>query len=414
MKNIEHDLVIMGATGFTGKLVVEYLIENYGVENEEFTWAIAGRDKNKLERLRSSFKYIDSNSDKIPTLVVDSHDTISLDKMTSISRLVISTVGPYLKFGEALVESCVKNSTHYCDLTGEVPFIRRSIDSFDIKAKKNNCRIVHSCGFDSVPSDIGVLLLQMDSLKRFNKPCNEVNLYVRSIRGGLSGGTIDSMISIYKYMGSNPDHQKLLKSPFSLNPKDSLKNNTWQPILKSVKWDDDIQRWLCPFIMAGFNSRIVMRTNAITDYRYGIDFKYSEVSSYKKGLSGFLKAMVMFIGLVLIQISLKVRPLLWFLRKFFLPLPGEGPSKQIRDNGFFKLDIIGSMDNIKRIRFTVTGEGDPGYSATAKMITESALSILLDQDRIPKVSGVLTPAAGIGVVLAERLNEKGFNFSINE
>ena len=414
MKNIEYDLVIMGATGFTGKLVVEYLIENYGVENEEFTWAIAGRDINKLERLKSSFKYIDSNSNKIPRLVVDSHDTNSLDKMTSISRLVISTVGPYLKFGEALVESCVKNGTHYCDLTGEVPFIRKSIDAFDIKAKKNNCRIVHSCGFDSVPSDIGVLLLQMDSLKRFDKPCDEVKLYVRSIRGGLSGGTIDSMISIFKYMGSNPGHRKLLKSPFSLNPRESLKNNTWQPILKSVKWDDDIQRWLCPFIMAGFNSRIVMRTNAITDYRYGIDFKYSEVSSYKKGLSGFLKAMVMFIGLVLIQISLKVRPLLWFLRKFFLPSPGEGPSKEIRDNGFFKLDIIGSMDNIKKIRFTVTGEGDPGYSATAKMITESALSILLNQDRIPKVSGVLTPAAGIGVVLAERLNDKGFNFSINE
>lgn len=414
MKNIEYDLVIMGATGFTGKLVVEYLIENYGVENEEFTWAIAGRDKNKLERLRSSFNYIDSNSNKIPTLVVDSHDTISLDKMTSISRLVISTVGPYLKFGEALVESCVKNSTHYCDLTGEVPFIRRSIDAFDVKAKKNNCRIVHSCGFDSVPSDIGVLLLQMDSLKRFNKPCDEVKLYVRSIRGGLSGGTIDSMISIFKYMGSNPDHRKLLKSPFSLNPREGLKNNTWQPTLKGVKWDDDIQRWLCPFIMAGFNSRIVMRTNAITNYRYGIDFKYSEVSSYKKGLSGFLKAVVMFIGLVFIQISLKVRPLLWFLRKFFLPSPGDGPSKQIRDNGFFKLDIIGSIDNIKKIRFTVTGKGDPGYLATAKMITESALSILLDQDRIPKVSGVLTPAAGIGVVLAERLNDKGFNFSINE
>ena len=414
MKNIEYDLVIMGATGFTGKLVVEYLIENYGVENEEFTWAIAGRDKNKLEKLRSSFKYIDSNSNKIPRFVVDSHDTNSLDKMTSISRLVMSTVGPYLKFGEALVESCVKNGTHYCDLTGEVPFIRRSIDAFDIKAKKNNCRIVHSCGFDSVPSDIGVLLLQMDSLKRFDKPCDEVNLYVRSIRGGLSGGTIDSMISIFKYMGSNPGHRKLLKSPFSLNPRESLKNNTWQPILKSVKWDDDIQRWLCPFIMAGFNSRIVMRTNAITDYRYGIDFKYSEVSSYKKGLSGFLKAVVMFIGLVLIQISLKVRPLLWFLRKFFLPSPGEGPSKEIRDNGFFKLEIIGSMDNIKKIRLTVTGEGDPGYSATARMITESALSILLNQDRIPKVSGVLTPAAGIGVVLAERLNDKGFNFSINE
>ena len=404
----------MGATGFTGKLVVEYLIKNYGIENENFTWAIAGRDKNKLERVLSSLKDVDPNSNKIPTLIVDSHDTISLDKMTSISRLVISTVGPYLKFGEALVESCVKNSTHYCDLTGEVPFIRKSIDAFDLKAKKNNCRIVHSCGFDSVPSDIGVLLLQMNSLKKFNKPCDEVNLYVRSIRGGLSGGTIDSMISIYDYMGSNPDHQKLLKSPFSLNPRDSIKNNTRQPSLKSVKWDGDIQRWLCPFIMAGFNSKIVRRTNAITDHRYGIDFRYSEVSSFKKGLTGFLKAMVMFIGLVIIQISLKVRPLLWFLRKFFLPSPGEGPSREIRDNGFFKLDIIGSMDNIKKIRFTVTGEGDPGYSATAKMITESALSILLDEDRIPKVSGVLTPAAGIGVVLAERLNDKGFNFSLNE
>ena len=404
----------MGATGFTGKLVVEYLIKNYGIENENFTWAIAGRDKNKLERVLSSLKDVDPNSNKIPTLIVDSHDTISLDKMTSISRLVISTVGPYLKFGEALVESCVKNSTHYCDLTGEVPFIRKSIDAFDLKAKKNNCRIVHSCGFDSVPSDIGVLLLQMNSLKRFNKPCDEVNLYVRSIRGGLSGGTIDSMISIYDYMGSNLDHQKLLKSPFSLNPRDSIKNNTRQPSLKSVKWDGDIQRWLCPFIMAGFNSKIVRRTNAIMDHRYGIDFRYSEVSSFKTGLTGFLNAMVMFIGLVIIQISLKVRPLLWFLRKFFLPSPGEGPSKEIRDNGFFKLDIIGSMDNIKKIRFTVTGEGDPGYSATAKMITESALSILLDEDRIPKVSGVLTPAAGIGVVLAERLNDKGFNFSINE
>jgi len=414
MKNIEYDLVIMGATGFTGKLVVEYLIKNYGVENEEFTWAIAGRDKNKLERVRSSFKDLDSNSNNIPTLVVDSHDPILLDKMTSISRLVISTVGPYLKFGEALVESCVKNSTHYCDLTGEVPFIRESIDAFDLKAKKNNCRIIHSCGFDSIPSDIGVLLLQMDSLKRFNEPCDEVNLYVRSIRGGLSGGTIASMINISNYMRSNPEDQNLLKSPFSLNPRDSVKNNARQPNLKSVKWNDHIQRWVCPFIMSGINTRIVRRTNAITDHRYGIDFRYSEASSFKKGLTGFFRAMVMFIGLVIIQISLNVRPLLWCLRKFNLPSPGEGPSKETRDNGFFKLDIIGSMDDIKKISLTVTGDSDPGYSATAKMITESALSVLLDQDRIPKVHGVLTPASGIGVVLAERLKDKGINFSINE
>ncbi len=414
MKNIEHDLVIMGATGFTGKLVVEYLIKNYGVKNAKFTWAMAGRDKKKLERVRSSFQYLDSNSNHIPILIVDSHDPVLLDSMTSNCRLVISTVGPYLKFGEPLIESCIKNGTHYCDLTGEVPFIRRSIDSFDLKAKENNCRIIHSCGFDSIPSDIGVLLLQMDSLKRFNKPCEEVNLYVRSIRGGLSGGTIDSMISIFNYMRSNPEDQNLLKSPFSLNPRNSIENDTRQPNLKSVKWNDDIQRWVCPFIMSGFNSRIVRRTNAITDHRYGIDFRYSEVSSFKKGMTGFFRAMVMFIGLVIIQICLKVRPLLWCLRKFSLPSPGEGPSKETRDNGFFKLELIGSMENIKKVSLTVTGDSDPGYSATAKMITESALSVLLDQDRIPKVHGVLTPASGIGAVLAERLKDKGINFSINE
>ena len=414
MKNIEYDLVIMGATGFTGKLVVEYLIKNYGVKNAKFTWAMAGRDKKKLERARSSFQYLDSNSNHIPILVVDSHDPALLDSMTSSCRLVISTVGPYLKFGQPLIESCIKNGTHYCDLTGEVPFIRRSIDSFDLKAKENNCRIIHSCGFDSIPSDIGVLLLQMDSLKRFNKPCEEVNLYVRSIRGGLSGGTIDSMISIFNYMRSNPEDQNLLKSPFSLNPRNSVENDTRQPNLKSVKWNDDIQRWVCPFIMSGFNSRIVRRTNAITDHRYGIDFRYSEVSSFKKGMTGFFRAMVMFIGLVIIQICLKVRPLLWCLRKFSLPSPGEGPSRETRDNGFFKLELIGSMENIKKVSLTVTGDSDPGYSATAKMITESALSVLLDQDRIPKVHGVLTPASGIGAVLAERLKDKGINFSINE
>jgi len=166
--------------------------------------------------------------------------------------------------------------------------------------------------------------------------------------------------------------------------------------------------------MSGINTRIVRRTNAITDHRYGIDFRYSEVSSFKKGMTGFFRAMVMFIGLVIIQICLKVRPLLWCLRKFSLPSPGEGPSRETRDNGFFKLELIGSMENIKKVSLTVTGDSDPGYSATAKMITESALSVLLDQDRIPKVHGVLTPASGIGAVLAERLKDKGINFSINE
>ena len=211
MKNTQYDLVIMGATGFTGILVVEYLIKNYGVSNDEFTWAIAGRKRERLENLRTFFQDIDSDYDNIPILVVDSMDSLSLDAMTSICRLVVSTVGPYLKYGKLLIESCVKNSTHYCDLTGEVPFIRESIDLFDRKAQENNCRIIHSCGFDSIPSDIGVLLLQTNSLARFNKPCNDVNLYVQSMRGGLSGGTIESIINISRYIDANPKHKSILR-----------------------------------------------------------------------------------------------------------------------------------------------------------------------------------------------------------
>ena len=413
MKNIKYDMVIMGATGFTGKLIFEYLIKHYGAKNKKFTWAIAGRNQKKLEKLKKSFNDIDSHSKDIPIIIVDSHNSKLLDNMTSICRLVISTVGPYLKFGQQLIKSCVENGTHYCDLTGEVPFIRESIDLFDLKAKKNNCRIIHSCGFDSIPSDIGVLMLQMDSLRRFTKPCDEVKLYVRSMRGGFSRGTFDSLINISEFMDSNPEHQNRLKNPYALNPDDSIKNNTLQSNLNTVKWDKNIQRWICPFIMAGINTRIVRRTNAITEHSYGYNFRYSESYSFRKGVKGFFKAIYMLIGLGSLRIIIKVRPLLWILKQFFLPKSGQGPSKIKRDNGYFKLKIIGLMNNIEKNSITVIGNTDPGYSATAKMLTESALSVLLDEERIPKVYGVLTPASGIGLNLVERLKGKGIDFIID-
>ena len=282
MKNITYQLVVMGATGFTGRLVVEYIIKNYGIKNNKFTWAIAGRNKKKLEDLRLSFKDLYPDYNQLHIFDVDSNDSLSLDAMTSISGLILSTVGPYIKYGIPLVESCVKNSTHYCDLTGETPFIRESIDLFDKKAKENNCRIIHSCGFDSIPSDIGVLLLQMHSLERFKTPCDDVTLYVDSMRGGFSGGTVDSMIHISRYMNQDSKHKSILKSPFALNPKEYLKNNTYQPNLKSVKWSNNIQRWICPFIMAGINTKIVRRSNAIMNNKYGYDHRYSEVYTHKK------------------------------------------------------------------------------------------------------------------------------------
>ena len=237
-KNIKNDLIVFGATGFTGKLVVEYLIKNYGLENQKFTWAIAGRDKAKLEELKQSFICIDPKSASIDTFVADSFDSKSLDNLASSCSTIISTVGPYLKYGLPLVESCVKNHTNYCDLTGEVPFIRESIDLFHEKALNNKCRVIHSCGFDSIPSDLGVLLLQKKSLKKFNKVCEKVNLYVRSIKGDLSGGTISSMINIKKYIHLHPDQRNVLKSPYSLNPIDKINNRIRQPVLKSVRWDN--------------------------------------------------------------------------------------------------------------------------------------------------------------------------------
>ena len=412
-KNIKNDLIVFGATGFTGKLVVEYLIKHYGLENQKFTWAIAGRDKAKLEELKQSFICIDPRSASIDTFVADSFDSKSLDNLASSCNTIISTVGPYLKYGLPLVESCVKNHTNYCDLTGEVPFIRESIDLFHEKAIKNKCKIIHSCGFDSIPSDLAVLLLQKKSLEKFNKVCDNVSLYVRSIKGGLSGGTISSIINISKYTNSHPEKRSVLESPFSLNPIDKIKNNVRQPVLKSIRWDSSFNKWICPFLMSGINTRIVHRTNAVTEFSYGKNFRYNEVSSYDSGLNGFLKAFNMLMTLFFLQLSLKTNLLIWILKKTIFPKPGEGPSKHTMENGFFKMKIIGFINKMRKNSVTVTGDSDPGYSATAKMLTESAICILLNKNKIPQKYGVLTPASGIGLILIERLKEKGISFTID-
>ncbi len=411
MKEIKYDLVLMGATGFTGKLVAEYLAQEYGAKNEQFVWAIAGRNKDKLINLKRYLDQYDAEAKNLPILIADSHDKRSLDDITSVSRVIISTVGPYLKYGKMLVESCAINGTDYCDLTGEVPFIRESIDSFDSIAKSNNCRIIHSCGFDAIPSDIGALKLQKESIEKFGQPCNEIKLYVRSMRGGFSGGTIESMINISSYINSRPDLSGLLSNPYALNPGGQLLGGPDGSSLRSVKWDKDMNLWICPFIMSGFNTRVVRRSNALMGFLYGDSFNYSEVYSFSKGFSGFIKSLSMLIGIACLKLAISFRPSLWLLRKFFLPAPGDGPSKENRESGYFKLVLVGSIADNK-LSITVTGDRDPGYAATARMLAESALCMLLDRKSIPDVSGVLTPAAGIGDILVSRLKDNGITFKI--
>ena len=411
MKNIKYDLVVFGATGFTGRLVAEYLVQEYGVKNEKFIWAIAGRDNKKLEDIKIYLSEIDSESKNLPVIIADSYDRNSLDGITSISRVVISTVGPYLKYGKLLVESCASNGTDYCDLTGEVPFIRESIDSYDALAKKNNCRIIHSCGFDSVPSDIGVLVLQQEAESKFGKPCDQIKFYARGMKGGPSGGTIESMINISAYISSRPELAGLLGNPYALNPDGQLLDGPDGSSLRSVKWDEKLNLWTCPFIMSGINTRVVRRSNALTGYSYGKDFKYSEVYSFNKGLLGFMKSISMLIGMASLKVAISFRLSLWVLRKLFLPAPGQGPSKENRESGYFKVLLVGFLDE-KKLNCIVTGNRDPGYAATAKMLSESALSLLLEKESIPDISGVLTPASGIGDVIVSRLKDKGITFKI--
>ncbi len=402
------DIIVYGATGFTGKLVVEYLLEHYGLKNDLFNWAIAGRSLKKLEKLKTglSEEYIEAKDIKI--FVADSFDKESIEKLSKSAKVIISTVGPYIRYGINLVSACAHNGTHYCDLTGEVPFIRESIDAYDEIANNNKSKIIHSCGFDSIPSDLGVLYLQSEAIKKYNSSLNQIKYYVKGTKGGLSGGTIASMIAISKYIESKPNLSGLLSNPYALNSAGY--NGPSISSLRSVEWDKDIESWLAPFIMSGINTRIVRRSNELLDFKYGEQFKYSEVTSYPKGLKGYLRSYLMLISLGLTKILMSFGPTFWFLRKFYLLRPGEGPSKEKRENGFFKVLLNGYVGK-NRLSCTVTGDRDPGYSGTAIMLTESALSLILEKEKITQKYGVLTPASGIGKVLINRLNKKGIVFN---
>lgn len=411
-KKTRYDLVVYGATGFTGRLIVEYIINEYGINSKDFSWAIAGRNKSSLSKIRKSYDYLDKKSKNIPIILADCEDPDSLDLMTSSCSIIVSTVGPYLKYGSYLVESCVKNKTHYCDLTGEVQFIRDSIIKNDSKAKLNKVKVVHCCGFDSLPSDLGVQMLQSSSIKKFNSPCNYVTTYA-SARGGLSGGTFASMINIFNHIKLNPDSKHIFKNLYCLD----INANNLIPVsrksLKSIIWSNEEKGWLCPFIMSGINSRVVYKTNSISDFQYGTDFSYSEVSFFKRGISGFLDAWKLYLSLIIVRISMSFSPLLFLLRLLYIPKPGNGPSKEIMKNGYFKMRIKGKTSKNEISQVTVYGNSDPGYSATAKMITESALALILNKDKVPESFGVLTPASAIGPTVIDRLKTKGITFTID-
>jgi short subunit dehydrogenase-like uncharacterized protein len=370
-----YDLVVWGASGFTGRLVTEYLLGKYGTASE-LRWAVAGRNRAKLESLCTE---LGMAANDLPVIISDSFDSDAMQNLASDTKVVLSTVGPYAKYGSALVEACVANGTHYCDLAGEVQWMRKMIDRFQSAAEKSGARIVHSCGFDSIPSDIGVWFLQR-------------------------------MMNALEESRRDRDVARILVDPYSLNPAGERSGPDGRD-QTGIEFHKDSGAWTAPFVMGPVNTRIVRRTNALLKYPYGHDFKYSEATMAGGGIAGWMKSAGMTAGLGGFMLVSSFDFGRSFLNRRILPKPGEGPSKQQRQAGFFNLLLVGKLADGSLMRARVTGDRDPGYGSTSKMLSESA--ICLARDDLPSRGGFWTPASAMGDALLIRLvDNAGLSFEL--
>jgi short subunit dehydrogenase-like uncharacterized protein len=404
------DVVLWGATGFTGALVAEYLAQHRA---DDLRWAIAGRSKSKLEGVRARLSAIDDRLADLPLLVGDSHDRASLDAIAEQASVVCTTVGPYAMYGEELVAACVAAGTDYCDLTGETQFIRRMIDAHHDDAIASGARIVHCCGFDSIPSDLGTLVLQNAAQDRNGRACDRVTLYVDRTKGGMSGGTAASVKQMMEEVERDPGVRKILGHPYALNPAGERKGPDGSDARGVGRCADG--RWTAPFVMAAINTRIVRRSNALLDYPYGRDFRYAELVRFPKGAKGAAMAMGMTGGLGVFTVAMAMRPTRQLLSNTVLPEPGQGPSRREREAGYFRITLQGEGTDADGRPFTlharVEGDQDPGYGESAKMLGESALCLALDGEALTSPGGILTPATAMGMTLVERLRAAGMRLS---
>ncbi|MAH31113.1 MAG: saccharopine dehydrogenase [Marinobacter sp.] len=403
-----YDLVVFGATSFVGQILARYLLENYGAD-KEVKWAIAGRSEGKLNQLKSD---LGAGAASLPVILADAADEPALRDLCGQTRVVISTVGPYALFGETLVKVCAETGTDYCDLTGEVQWIRRMIERYEAKAKESGARIVHCCGFDSIPSDMGVWFLQQQSEATFGKPCQDVRMRVKVAKGGLSGGTVASMINVAKEAGADPKLRKELANPFSICPPEH-RSEKRQPSLKSAEFDKNFNAWLAPFVMGAINTRVVHRSNALQGARYGKEFTYDEAIMTGKGAKGRLTAYGMVGALGAFFTASAIKPTRWVVEKL-VPKPGEGPSPEDQEKGFYDLRFVGKTTDGKTMITKVTGDRDPGYGSTSKMLGEAGLCLAFDVKEDVK-GGFWTPASALDGKLLERLQANaGLTFEVVE
>jgi len=398
----EHDIVLHGATGFVGALVAAYLA---GAAHADVRIALSGRSREKLERTRAE---LPSSAQGWPLVVADAADPTALAALAASTRVVVSTVGPYATYGLPLVEACARAGTHYADLTGEVLFVREAIDRCDALARESGARIVHSCGYDSVPSDLGVLLLHEAAGE-----LADVRL-VATAKGGLSGGTVASMRAQMDAMRHDPAARRLAADPHALSPDPAAEPAPVQPPDAGPPGRLRDGTWTAPFIMAGYNTRIVRRSNALTDWSYGRGLRYGELMGCGRGVRGAAAAAGVTAGLVGalagISAAMTTAPTRALLDRV-LPAPGSGPSAATRAAGWFRSELHAVASGGRRFRAVVAGPGDPGYAATAVMLGESALC--LAEDATGDRAGSLTPATAMGTALVERLRKAGHTYDVH-
>jgi short subunit dehydrogenase-like uncharacterized protein len=402
----EHDLVLYGATGFVGRLIAAYLAEH---ALTGMRVGLAGRSKSRLEEVRSQLPVA---AHGWALIEADSEDADSIAALAANTRVLFTTVGPYAKHGLPVVEACARAGTHYADLAGEVSFIREAIDRYDVLAKMNGARIVHSCGYDSVPSDLAVLLLYQAAEADGAGGLAEVQLVAR-VKAGISGGTLESMRGQLDAMRSSPAVRFLAADPYALSPDRTREPTTPQPPDAGPVRRSADGTWTAPFIMAPFNTRIVRRSNALQDWAYGRSLQYGEVMGVAPGPAGAVIARAMGVGLRAFAGAMTFPPTRRVLDRC-LPAPGTGPSISTQRAGWFHSQVIACTENGQRYQAIAAGQGDPGYAATAVMAGETALALALDGDRLPTAEGSLTPATALGNVLIQRLRAAGNTYQVTK
>jgi len=401
-------VVVFGATGFAGRLVADYLA---GHAPGGVRVGLAGRSMGRLAEVRAG---LGAAASAWPLLAADAADRASLAALARAARVVVTTVGPYYARGLALVGACAEAGTDYADLAGEVLFIRDSIDCCHDVAAGAGARIVHGCGFDSVPSDLGVLLLHHAAAAGGAGDLQDTTLAVTGLRGGISGGTLASLMGQQDEVRASARCRRVVADPYALSPDRAAEPDLGdERDLEWVRYDGELGMWTGPFAMAGINTRVVRRSNALQGWAYGRGFRYREVTGFGAGPAAPLLAAAATVTLKSVEAGLAFGPSRAMLSPL-LPAPGRGPGERTRRAGFFRLQIHTRTSAGARYLATIGARGDPGYAATSVMLGETALCLALDRDQLPDRAGVLTPATAMGAALARRLRSAGHTLATRQ